>query len=100
MAPSSTPQQLLGQIKAIYDDGGKQQQEQATTGKLLTQAKVALAQSGLLVPSSSASASKKDLEAARDILSYGALLSVRSKDVSQFDRFLAQLKPFWNTDLG
>lgn len=91
---SSTPSGLLSQIKGVYD----KQQDPASAGQLLTQAKVQLAQSGLLLPGSKQD--KKDLETARDILSYGALLAVRNQDVSQFDRFAAQLKPFWNPQLG
>lgn len=94
---SQSPSALLSQIKAVYD----KQQDPASASSLLTRAKVQLAQSGLLVPvTGKGKQNSRELEAARDILSYGALLAVRSKDVSQFDRYLAQVKPFWSANLG
>lgn len=75
----------------------------ATPSKaILTQAKVQLAQAGLLLPSkpSPQGASASDLEAAREILSYGALLSVREGDFAAFQRYIQQVKPFWDSQLG
>lgn len=75
----------------------------ATPSKtVLTQAKVQLAQAGLLLPSkaSPTGASTSDLETAREILSYGALLSVREGDFDAFQRYIQQVKPFWDPQLG
>lgn len=75
----------------------------ATPSKaVLTQAKVQLAQAGLLLPSKAAphGASSADLELAREILSYGALLSVRERDFDAFQRYILQVKPFWDPQLG
>ncbi|CAD6565971.1 MAG: hypothetical protein CYPHOPRED_000119 [Cyphobasidiales sp. Tagirdzhanova-0007] len=95
-ASSSTSiSSLLSQIKAIYDSSNG-----ANSALLLVQAKIALAQTGLLLPGSSSQHSKADMETARDILSYGALLSVRNKDIPAFERYLAQLKPFWEAQTG
>ena len=96
---SSSITSLLSQIKQTYDSPASSSST-STTPTLLVQAKVQLAQSGLLLPSSSSSSSTKDLETARDILSYGALLSVRNRDIPAFERYLAQLKPFWDPSLG
>lgn len=91
---------LLAQIKQNYDRpaSSSSSSSSSSTTPLLVKAKVQLAQSGLLLPSSSSSS--KDLETARDILSYGALLSVRNRDIPAFERYLAQLKPFWDPSLG
>lgn len=89
---------LLAQIKQSYDRPASSSSSSSSTTPLLVKAKVQLAQSGLLLPSSSSSS--KDLETARDILSYGALLSVRNRDIPAFERYLAQLKPFWDPSLG
>ena len=98
---------LLSQVKQAYDTKsvkGKQPQTATTTtttpvSAILVQAKISLAQSGLLLPGTSASQSKSDLQYAREILSYGALLSLKNGDVAGFERFLAQVKPFWDPSL-
>lgn len=97
MAPSSL-RELVGQLEQLYSSSST-----STSSKpLLTQAKVQLAQSGLLLPSkpSSKGVSSSDLEAAREILSYGALLSLRERDFDSFQRYILQVKPFWDPALG
>lgn len=103
-SPSSSElsvSQALQHVKSSYDAKGKQPEIQETS-QLLVRAKLALVKNGLLLPGGSGSRqqSKADLGAARDILSYGALLSLRSGDVNGFERLLAQLKPFWDQCLG
>lgn len=100
---------LLTQLKKAYDAksstiAAKGKQPQMTTSSapvsaILVQAKISLAQSGLLLPGTSTSQSKSDLQYAREILSYGALLSLQNGDVAGFERFLAQIKPFWDPSL-
>lgn len=70
-------------------------------GTQLTKLKIALTQSGLLIPSSSTSdmTSPEDLTIARDILEVGAFASIRNKDVASFDRYMDLLRTFYN-DLG
>lgn len=66
-------------------------------GTQLTKLKIALTQSGLLVPSArAASSSPEDLALARDILEIGAFWSIRNKDVASFDRYMDLLKAFYN----
>lgn len=91
--------ELVGQLQQLHAANTSA----ATPSKaLLTQAKVQLAQAGLLLPSkpSPQGASTADLEAARAILSYGALLSVREGDFDAFQRYIQQVKPFWDPQLG
>ncbi|KAH8830703.1 SAC3/GANP/Nin1/mts3/eIF-3 p25 family-domain-containing protein [Flagelloscypha sp. PMI_526] len=66
-----------------------------TTGSLLSQLKIALAQSGLLFPQGSPN--YNDLVIARDILEIGAYYSIRTKDVPSFDRYFAQLLTFYTS---
>lgn len=91
--------ELVGQLQQLHAANTSA----ATPSKaVLTQAKVQLAQAGLLLPSkpSPQGASIADLEAAREILSYGALLSVREGDFEAFQRYIQQVKPFWDPQLG
>ena len=95
---------LLSQVKQAYDTKSsissvKGKTSTTPVSAILVQAKISLAQSGLLLPGTSASQSKSDLQYAREILSYGALLSLKNGDVAGFERFLAQVKPFWDPSL-
>lgn len=84
---------LLQQLQSLYSSNST-----SNASTLLVQAKIQLAQSGLLLPSQSSS--KQDKETARDILSYGALLSVKNKDVKGFERYIDMLAPFWEKSAG
>lgn len=95
---SASISSILQQLKRIHDSPSTSSANEAN--QLLLQAKIQLAQSGLLLPGTFTNASKSDLETARDILSYGALLSVRNEDTAAFERYLAQLKPFWDPQNG
>lgn len=89
--------ELLQQLEQLHASKAP-----SSSKAVLTQAKVQLAQAGLLLPSkpSPTGASTADLEAAREILSYGALLSLREGDFDAFQRFVLQVKPFWDAQLG
>ncbi|THH13917.1 hypothetical protein EW146_g6352 [Bondarzewia mesenterica] len=63
-------------------------------GELLTQLKIALINTGLLIPQRDQSI--EDLEVARNILEIGAFWSIRTKDVPSFDRYFSQLQTFYN----
>lgn len=97
MAPSSLAE-LVRQLEHAHSSSTPS----TAYKQLLTQAKVQLAQAGLLLPSkpSSQGVSQSDLEAAREILSYGALLSLRDRDFDAFQRYILQVKPFWDPALG
>lgn len=98
MAPANGLRELVSQLEQVYSSNSST----SSSKPLLTQAKVQLAQAGLLLPSkpSPQGASSSDLEAAREILSYGALLSLRERDFDAFQRYILQVKPFWDPALG
>ncbi|OSS49109.1 hypothetical protein B5807_05537 [Epicoccum nigrum] len=66
--------------------------EQATT--LLSKAKMALLQLNALIPQ--AKTPKKQLQAARETLELGAIISIRLKDTVSFTRYFQQLQPFYS----
>lgn len=65
--------------------------QQATT--LLSKAKMALLQLNALIPQ--AKTPKKQLQAARETLELGAIISIRLKDTVSFTRYFQQLQPFY-----
>ncbi|KAF8639738.1 hypothetical protein AX17_001000 [Amanita inopinata Kibby_2008] len=85
------------QLKALYDD--LQRSFNATTcnikrcGALLAQLKIALIETGLLLPQGKKNVN--DLVIARDILEIGAFWSIRAQDVPSFDRYFSQLQTFY-----
>lgn len=65
---------------------------------LLTQLKIALIEAGLLIPDG-APADKQRAEQmalAREVLEIGAFWSIRVKDVLSFDRYMSQLRAYYN----
>ena len=66
--------------------------EQATA--LLSKAKMALLQLNALIPQ--AKTPKKQLQAARETLELGAIISIRLKDTVSFTRYFQQLQPFYS----
>ncbi|KAM6495712.1 proteasome 26S subunit [Amanita muscaria] len=62
-------------------------------GSLLAQLKIALIESGLLLPHGENNL--HDLVVARDILEIGAFWSIRAHDVPSFDRYFSQLQTFY-----
>lgn len=66
--------------------------EQATT--LLSKAKMALLQLNALIPQ--VKTPKKQLQAARETLELGAIISIRLKDTVSFTRYFQQLQPFYS----
>lgn len=73
-------------------------QDLTKCGQLLTQLKLGLIESGLLFPQGSPNTS--DLEITREILEVGAFWSIRTKDISSFDRYYAQLQTFYTDYAG
>ncbi|KAI8343929.1 COP9 signalosome [Chlamydoabsidia padenii] len=65
--------------------------------QLLVQSKMAMIQLGAYTPS--AQTDSNVLVVAREILEMGAYHSVRVKDISSFERYIAQLHPYYH-DLG
>jgi 26S proteasome regulatory subunit N12 len=65
--------------------------QQATT--LLSKAKMALLQLNALIPQEKTP--KKQLQAARETLELGAIISIRLKDTVSFTRYFQQLQPFY-----
>lgn len=64
----------------------------AQTQKTLDQLKMILASLNLLIP---ASMEQNGLLLTREVLEIGALLSIRSQDISGFERYMTQLKTFF-----
>jgi hypothetical protein len=86
---------LCKQLKTMSRSDSSKKGDGDDSAALLVQAKIQLAQRGLLLPGSQQDHSENDVQTARDILSYGALLSVQKGDIAGFTRYLSQLKPFW-----
>ncbi|XP_011310595.1 26S proteasome non-ATPase regulatory subunit 8 [Fopius arisanus] len=63
-------------------------------GDLLNQLKVGLTHL-MFLPTSSSSASQKELLIARDILEMGAQWSIAAEDIPSFERYMAQLKCYY-----
>lgn len=82
--PNQLLAQGLTQLQQSFDAG-----DLATTGKLLTQSKIALAKAGLLHPSSDQD--EADLLAARSVLEIGAFYSLKVRDVPAFQRYESML---------
>ncbi|KAF1810842.1 hypothetical protein P152DRAFT_467566 [Eremomyces bilateralis CBS 781.70] len=64
-----------------------------TAAQLLSTAKRALLTLNALLPSPSSS--PQHLQAAREVLELGALISIRLQDADSFTRYFAQLQPFY-----
>ncbi|KAJ3057475.1 hypothetical protein HK097_006403 [Rhizophlyctis rosea] len=67
----------------------------AKSGQHLTKLKILLTELSFLVPGDQ-EASTQELALARDVLEIGALWSVRSDDIPAFERYIAQLKTYYN----
>lgn len=70
--------------------------QQATT--LLSKAKMALLKLNALIPQEKTP--KKQLQAARETLELGAIISIRLKDTVSFTRYFQQLQPFYALPLS
>lgn len=68
------------------------------TGRILPQIKLELAKAGLMIPQRSSS--KDDLMAARHVLELGALAAIHRRDEDEMNRLIAQIRPFYASDLG
>lgn len=95
--PQTTPitmaeKELHSALQHLHKTLQSRNYEQATT--LLSKAKMALLQLNALIPQ--AKTPKKQLQAARETLELGAIISIRLKDTVSFTRYFQQLQPFYS----
>lgn len=86
-------EQLAQQFTTAFDSS-----KYDAAGQLLPKIKLELARNNIIVPSSAASI--PDLAAARQVLETGVFVSIHRRDEAEFARLIAQLRPFYNPDLG
>eukprot|EP01099_Mayorella_cantabrigiensis_P008168 TRINITY_DN753_c1_g1_i1.p1 TRINITY_DN753_c1_g1~~TRINITY_DN753_c1_g1_i1.p1 ORF type:complete len:257 (-),score=58.02 TRINITY_DN753_c1_g1_i1:105-875(-) len=79
---------LFNRFKNEVDHGS----DFASAASLLEQLKIEMTKFSFLFP---AQTSEKDLLFSREVLEYGVLLSVKSKDIESFDRNIRQLKTYY-----
>jgi 26S proteasome regulatory subunit N12 len=84
-------QELSSLIKQLQQALSSGQTSAAST--LLSKAKVTLLQLNALIPT--AATSTPHLQAARETLELGALVSIRQQDPESFTRYFQQLQPFY-----
>ncbi|KAH9809976.1 COP9 signalosome [Melampsora americana] len=87
---------LYQELKSAFQSSNQSKSNQIH--QLLIKLKIALAQSSLLMPTlkDSTLIDSDSLTKARDILEFGAFYSVRSQDIPAFERYIAQLGPYYN----
>lgn len=83
--------ELRDLLKQLHQTLQTHNYQQATS--LLSRAKVALLKLNALIPSENTS--RKYLQAARETLELGAIISIRLKDPVSFTRYFQQLQPFY-----
>lgn len=94
--PQATPvtmaeKELHSALQQLHQTLQSRNYQQATT--LLSKAKMALLQLNALIPQEKTP--KKQLQAARETLELGAIISIRLKDTVSFTRYFQQLQPFY-----
>ena len=85
--------ELLKKLRAAYE-----KKEDDLGLKLLAQLKLFLLEFSALPPATPAAPTapqREELEIAREVLEYGALLSIRTVDIPSFERHVAQLKIYY-----
>merc|ERR1712070_857067 len=85
--------ELLKKLRAAYE-----KKEDDLGLKLLAQLKLLLLEFSALPPATPAAPTapqREELEIAREVLEYGALLSIRTVDIPSFERHVAQLKIYY-----
>jgi 26S proteasome regulatory subunit N12 len=87
------PQQLIALYNDLQRAFNSQPSDLKRCGVLLSQLKIGLIETGLLLPQGEPNVN--DLVVARDILEIGAFWSIRSHDVPSFDRYFSQLQTFY-----
>ncbi|KAJ3550625.1 hypothetical protein NMY22_g349 [Coprinellus aureogranulatus] len=87
----------MSDLKSLYESLQRafygQPPDLKTAVGLLSKLKIGLIEAGLLLPQGNVNYG--DLVVARDILEIGALTSIRSRDISSFDRYFSQLQTFY-----
>ncbi|KZM23476.1 regulatory particle non-ATPase [Ascochyta rabiei] len=83
--------ELQSALQQLHQTLKSRNYQQATT--LLSKAKMALLQLNALIPQENTT--KKQLQAARETLELGAIISIRLKDTVSFTRYFQQLQPFY-----
>ncbi|ORX51716.1 hypothetical protein DM01DRAFT_1307498 [Hesseltinella vesiculosa] len=91
---------MAAQLRSLHDQlqADLQASNLAKCQQVLVQAKIAMIQLGAYAPNPQ-QIDKDTLLATRDILEMGAYISVRAKDIASFERYIAQLHPYYH-DLG
>lgn len=94
MKLSSEAERLYRELQQAPAHHGKD----PTIAQLLLKLKLELAQSSLLMPAltDKSSIDPESLAKARDILETGAFYSVRAQNIPAFERYIAQLGPYYN----
>ncbi|WFD26131.1 regulatory particle non-ATPase [Malassezia nana] len=86
---------LVKQFKSVETNGNEEKALKSVEAELAN-LKVLLTEHDLLYPQAiDAAANTDSLVLARDTLEIGAFWSIRMKDMTQFDRYWSQLKPFY-----
>lgn len=83
--------ELQTALQQLHQSLQSRNYQQATT--LLSKAKMALLQLNALIPQEKTP--RKQLQAARETLELGAIISIRLKDTVSFTRYFQQLQPFY-----
>ncbi|XP_059481815.1 26S proteasome non-ATPase regulatory subunit 8 [Neocloeon triangulifer] len=91
---SSAYKQAAISFKALNDEWKAKPRNLEKIGQILTRLKVELTQLAFL-PTDQTNASEKCLLLARDTLEIGAQWSIAKKDIPAFERYIAQLKPYY-----
>ncbi|KAF1931563.1 uncharacterized protein M421DRAFT_55427 [Didymella exigua CBS 183.55] len=84
--------ELHSALQHLHQSLQSKNYQHATT--LLSKAKMALLQLNALIPQEKTP--KKQLQAARETLELGAIISIRLKDTVSFTRYFQQLQPFYS----
>eukprot|EP01137_Pigoraptor_chileana_P023457 Opistho-2@89760 len=80
--------------EGLKQEWGKKPADLDKCGQILAQLKIALLGLSFL-PSDASKPSKQELLLAREVLEVGAQWSIRRKDIPSFERYMAQLKPYY-----
>ncbi|KAF2853983.1 hypothetical protein T440DRAFT_487258 [Plenodomus tracheiphilus IPT5] len=90
--PTMAEKELQTALQQLRQTLQSHNYQQSTT--LLSKAKIALLNLNALIPQEKAP--RKHLQAARETLELGAIISIRLKDTVSFTRYFQQLQPFYS----
>lgn len=86
--------EVLVNYQLLTQEWNKKNPDLKKCGELLAKLKVTLTQLPFL-PTSNTAVTKKELLLARDILEMGAQWSIATRDITSFERYMAQLKCYY-----